>query len=1134
MKRIGRFEVLDLLGRGGMGSVYRVRDSQAVHALKLLEVANPDTTELRRFQREFAVIARLRHPSVVRVFEMGEHEGFYFYTMECIEGRPLDQHLQELRRQKEDWQAELGRLGGQLLTGLVYLHSQGIVHRDLKPDNLLVDERGRLRMLDFGLALSDAASRLTQADKVAGTPAYMAPEQIRGHQPGPAADLYAWGVVVYELLAGHMPFTSPTVATLMFQILNDPVPPLQGQPPELAALVTELLAKDPAARGTTGAVLQRWTEYFGRSDSPSGAVRPRVLEPRFVGRDSEVDRVLAALERGHGLLLLEGPGGVGKTRLLEELEAVGRTQGWRTCRSQCPEEGAPYQPWLTALRAAAENGFPPELERYAGVLGKLLPELAPHAPVSAEPLHKLHLFEGMRHLLGRQRLLILLDDLHLADVESLEFLSFLLRAHPEVVVAGTLRTESLVDSNELEKRIAHLVRLGGERVPLEPLTTPALHVMVAGMLGGATDSCFVERLQKRTHGNPRFVTELVRGLATSDQLQQREGTWRQVESDDALPPSVKHAVRLRLEGLDADEYRVAEAAAVCGLEFHVSWVERLLASGLVQDCLDRLARRRIVEEVEGRPGYYSFDCQLIQETLVEGVGDRKLFAAMASLLEASPERDLERLAWYHGQAGNDELASTYLLRAAEHCLASFAYHRAVELLRQAARLPTPPPGVEELLADALHGAARYSEAITRLGATLGEASEAQDRARLKRKLGASYYLAGDLEAACRYLKESLAELGVALPSQSKAAKASTVAGLLGRLLALRPSFSGTLDQARALAGTGEWLTRVLFFLRPPGWELDTIAMSLRQQSLALRLEGSEGREVEALAGLYAGLAYLLTPPRFKPGALKARQVLARATELAASLRPSSLNLTTLRDAGWLRYLAGDPGGLECIEEALARLRHQGWMQHLPLGCVQAIRIHDSHGRFDRSRLLLEEAEQVAHLSGNVTDRLLVQALRALHHAYQVDISEAWKQNQVMLDLLGEHPVAYVELLRESAEAWILLGEGEWQGAIQRAAQAQQRLSGGTTRMFFYELQVLSASARAGSGQDPAGLLREVRKLERECGDMWLPFGLACRRIEAQLVGGARARELLEGNVARAREGDCPLEERRALAALEAS
>ena len=274
------------------------------------------------------------------------------------------------------------------------------------------------------------------------------------------------------------------------------------------------------------------------------------------------------------------------------------------------------------------------------------------------------------------------------------------------------------------------------------------------------------------------------------------------------------------------------------------------------------------------------------------------------------------------------------------------------------------------------------------------------------------------------------------------------------------------------------------------------------------------------------------PVHFDRAAVRARKVLAKATELAASLRPSSLNLTTLRDAGWLRYLAGDPRGLECIEEALARLRHQGWMQHLPLGCVQAVRVHDSYGRFDRSRALLEEAEQVAQLSGNATDRLLVQALRALHHAYQGDLGEAWRQNQLMLELLGEHPVPYVELLRESAEAWILLGEERWQGAIARAAQAQRKMSGGTTRMFYYELQVLTASARAGQGGDKARLLKQVRQLERECGDMWLPFGLACRRLEAGLVGGERGLLLLRENVERARAGDCPLEERRALALLE--
>jgi eukaryotic-like serine/threonine-protein kinase len=277
------FELLDKLGEGGMGVVYRARyvvDNRHV-AVKLLPPDVANATILSRFERELEILKTLRHPNIVRSFG-GVCEGNqHFYAMELVEGGTLDKLLEE----RGKFSAEVTiQLALQMASGLAYAHERGVVHRDVKPGNFLLTSAGKLKLSDFGLATVEAATKITAAGKTMGTFPYMAPEQIRGRPPvSPQTDLYALGCVIFEMLTGRTPFTGDTPAEVMHKHL-DAAPPRVAEfapdcPMALESLVRDLLQKEPSDRPASAFVVaKRLTDLDGtatRTPTP----RPRVAEP---------------------------------------------------------------------------------------------------------------------------------------------------------------------------------------------------------------------------------------------------------------------------------------------------------------------------------------------------------------------------------------------------------------------------------------------------------------------------------------------------------------------------------------------------------------------------------------------------------------------------------------------------------------------------------------------------------------------------------------------------------------------------------------------------------------------------------------------------------------------------------------
>lgn len=250
---VGRFTLVEELGRGGMGVVYRARDPLLGRevALKVIRGDALSSPERRaRLLREAAAMARLRHPGIVEVFEVGEPEGIPFFTMRLIRGEPLSSYIARGRMPVE----EALRIGVELARVLQFAHEQGMIHRDVKPGNVLMEEGTRPVLLDFGLVHEPEAdhTRYTRESQLLGTPMYMAPElALRGPAAAsPLCDQYALALVIWEMLAGYHPYRAPTQLASLQRALSEPAPTLLpfGVPRGVDLMLRKALAREPGDR----------------------------------------------------------------------------------------------------------------------------------------------------------------------------------------------------------------------------------------------------------------------------------------------------------------------------------------------------------------------------------------------------------------------------------------------------------------------------------------------------------------------------------------------------------------------------------------------------------------------------------------------------------------------------------------------------------------------------------------------------------------------------------------------------------------------------------------------------------------------------------------------------------------------
>jgi len=315
-QQLGKYQILGEIGRGGMAVVYKAFDPtlQRYVALKVLSprLASDDQV-LRRFELEATTAANLKHPNIVVIHDVSGAEGYHFLVMELLEGNTL---REEIRAKGALLPARVAYITYQLASALDYAHQRNLIHRDVKPSNVILGGDDHATLTDFGLVRAAHATRLTEAGSALGTLEYMPPEQLSGDEIDWRSDVYSLGVVVYECLTGHVPFSADTPYSVMRQVMYEPPPPLGmliSVSPNVELAVMQALAKSPADRfrsaGEFAAALYRALsgDDLDLSNAQGCVFRLR-RGPTTVGRDADNDLFVndSQVSRHHAEIQYDG------------------------------------------------------------------------------------------------------------------------------------------------------------------------------------------------------------------------------------------------------------------------------------------------------------------------------------------------------------------------------------------------------------------------------------------------------------------------------------------------------------------------------------------------------------------------------------------------------------------------------------------------------------------------------------------------------------------------------------------------------------------------------------------------------------------------------------------------------------
>ncbi len=776
-----RFELRRKIGSGAFGDVWEARDRQhgSIVALKALRSSHPDW--IYRFKREFRVVCDLAHPNLVRLYELFVEDDRWYLTMELVDGLPFGEYV----RRAPD---RMRSCFAQLAVGIAELHRARCIHRDLKPSNVLVEPTGRVVLLDFGLAVQQRAGKTSA---IAGTPPYMAPELGLGHPPTESSDWYAFGVMLYEALAGQLPFVGNDVEILQRKLNETPRPPSTvraGVDEQLEALSLLLLARSPADRPAAAGVLAPLLGHDRASEVI--AVRQRARTP-IVGRQVQLaalEAALVAAERGPVAVTLRGAPGMGKTVLLDAFVDVARTRT-AVYQGRCLElESVPFkgldgaidvlcndlarrrQDDVAALRphdvAALAQMFP-MFKRVEAFARTRTADPVTRTPQEARRAASRALRELFAKLTTAGPIVLAIDDLQWSSVDTIRLLAELFEPPaPRLLLVVAFRDEAAGPHDVVSSLLQTIAAIGIRHVEVSvaPLDREGVEQWLAQESGKAGPITADDALHE-THGHPYL---LARWLAHGARIRER-------------PPDLDDLLAEELGELDTNARHLLELVAIAATPVPAQAVLR--AAGLVHDpsLIDHLRRRKLVLGASTERLLEPYHARVCTAALVGMSDDRRrgLHLTLAAALEAGELSEPDVLARHYREGGALEWALDWTLRAAERATSTLAFARAVELHSQALDLAGTQEARLDLLqrlaeAQIQHGRPAEAAASFETAATLAfELGLARDHARLRSRAGEHYLLAGHFARGFQLMRDALASMGVTLPDSEAVAIAES-------------------------------------------------------------------------------------------------------------------------------------------------------------------------------------------------------------------------------------------------------------------------------------------------------------------------------------------------------------------------
>ena len=755
-----RYQIRELLGAGAMGAVYHVIDrltGQDV-ALKRVRLPSPNESNTNTItdsqdvkiaiSSEFRTLATLHHPNVVNVLDYGfdEHQQPYF-TMNLImdakttRGAALGQSIPY----KVDLLIQISQ-------ALSYIHRRGIIHRDLKPGNVLVTSQNQVKVLDFGVSYEKEATGTNLGNTTVGTLTFMAPELFSDKPASIASDLYALGIIAYEMFAGKHPFSTDNIATLVTSVLHDK-PDISLLPRKIAPVIEQLLAKAPTDRyQAADEVIKAFCTAIERPiPKESVAVRESFLQAsKFVGRQNELATLRNALNRtraGKGeAWLIGGESGVGKSRLVEELRIRALVHGAIVLVGQGVENGGlPYQHWREPIRRLLLNADMSIDE--LSILKEIVPDIDTLLQKEVPDIAELTGVDGQTRLIDtittlfqracttledNQLIVVILEDLQWAD-ESLTPLKSLITAleNLPILVIGTYREDEHPTLAQQLRNI-QIMRLG--RLREDEITN--LSESILGDVGKQEQ--IIDLVKRETEGNVFFIIEVVRELA------EMAGSLNNIDVSN-LPSkifsgSIQQIIHRRLKQIPQDAKELLKIAAAIGRQLDLdlieliqnSWRSEVNIRGIsLDDWLTLCANNAIIELQDGS---WRFSHDKLRESILANLEEEEqppLYRQVAQAVEALYPDNFDKsvaLSEYWRLASNPNKELFYVLLSADNARKINAFRETINFTERALVL--------------LSGSGHL------------ESNKVQ-RAQFTRQLGEAYGYTGDYDKARTYLKESI-------------------------------------------------------------------------------------------------------------------------------------------------------------------------------------------------------------------------------------------------------------------------------------------------------------------------------------------------------------------------------------------
>jgi Nif-specific regulatory protein len=787
-----RYQLLGILKESAGSSVYRVFDASDRHekAIKILRHEVSDPQQLLRFKSEFATLASLEHPSIVRVYDFGLLPGsFPYFTMEYFAGRRITDVFDG-----SNWDA-LYDILIQIASALHHIHRLGIVHLDLKPSNILIDDRGKAKIMDFGVAIE---SHQIFDRRIRGTLHYMPPEVLRQDRVDARADLYALGMTIYETVTGALPGYGKPAIDVIRMHLDEPIRPPSsinpGVPPELDRIVVRLLENDPRHRfPSSAALLQAFADAAGKRVPAAELLlgSGELYAAPLIDREHEVAQLAKLIEearagRGNGVLVA-GPEGVGKSRIVRDVTLRAQLDGARVYCGRCPiNRKTIYAPFFDIFQqmVLAVN---PEADVIEEVRRLLRTPIRDEVPARGRKYRLFNRFvQSVQDLYGflnatgdtsGSPLILVVEDVQWADRSTAELFSFLVgeAKHNKLLVIGTLTGDDAGWQQRVHDGAFPVVHVG-------LLDETLVREHVAALLGSeAVSDEFARWMYWESAGSPMNVRRVLDYLVAHEYLHWQPSGWI-VDIDRVrtlrIPGGAASIVMEKIERLSDEERAMLEAAAIFGEVVEVQLLLGVAAGNpaTAYEAVQTLVRHGLLDESsDGKT--VTFAQMHLRDAMYSAMTDARraeLHLRAGSALEPrlrSGSTQLSGQIAYHFARANDvERGIRYSMEAGELAARSAAHQDATDFYRLALEM-MDLAGVDEgekayareKLADAYYRSSDYRSAMQAYQFLLKsiqsrhpqQASEAI--ARVTKKIGKVLSKRGEHEPALAYFQAAMTE-----------------------------------------------------------------------------------------------------------------------------------------------------------------------------------------------------------------------------------------------------------------------------------------------------------------------------------------------------------------------------------------